>query len=67
MSVGRVGKMSYHVYEYCIHKKDEIISFETMWMYLEGIMLGEMSSLRKINTNVILKEEKTRKRRTKRK
>ena len=27
----------------CIHKKDEIIPFETTWMDLEGIMISEIS------------------------
>jgi hypothetical protein len=32
------------------HKKNEILSFETIWMKLEVIMLREKSRLRKTNT-----------------
>ena len=27
----------------CIHKKNEILPFETIWMDLDGIMLNEIS------------------------
>ena len=38
-----------HTKEYFM-KKNEILPFVTTWMYLEGIMLNEISRQRKTNT-----------------
>ena len=41
-----------HIYNGILlsHKKNEILSFATMWMDLESIMLGEISKSEKANT-----------------